>query len=269
MNTENPILENRRICAFINHKGGVAKTTSVANVGARLSQLGYTVLMVDLDAQANLTKHFLNPEAPFDYYIHDAFMNPEKAMSLESINENLYLIPSSIRTAEVEAAIINRKQRETILKKALGAIVSENIFDVILLDCPPSPGQITDNIMTAAQVLIVPITTDSFALEGFKMVEANLQLINEGLNPNLKIDKILITQYNKQTTLSKDVTELLYNMYSDSVLKTPIRNNVAIKNAQTRHMSIYDLDPNCRAAQDYAAATDEILDYLTGRETIA
>ena len=268
MNTENPILENRRICAFINHKGGVAKTTSVANVGARLAQLGYTVLMVDLDAQANLTKHFLNPEEPFDYYVHEAFMDPQKPMSLESINDNLYLIPSSMRTSEVDAAIINRKQRENILKKALQAIVQENIFDVILLDCPPSPGQITDNIMTAAQVLIVPITTDSFALEGFKMVEANLQLINEGLNPDLKIDKILITQYNKQTTLSRDVTELLYNMYSGAVLKTAIRNNIAIKNAQIKHMSVFDLDPNCKAAQDYAAATDEILEYLTGNTMI-
>ena len=263
--TENrPILEDRRICVFLNHKGGVSKTTSVANIGARLAEKGYCVLLVDLDAQANLTSNFLQNEEEAEWYIHEGFINPRKDISITNIHENLYILPSSLLTATVESNILTKVEREKLLKKLLDKIVKNDIFDIILVDCPPSLGEIAKNALVAAQTLIVPITAEAFPLIGFQMLEDEIQIIKEGLNPTLEINKILVTRYNKQSNLNKNITGYIQENYAGKVFETRIRNNIKVSEAQLRQKTIFEYAPDSPAAQDYAAVTEELLNYLTG-----
>ncbi|MCR5352302.1 MAG: ParA family protein [Bacteroidales bacterium] len=267
MNTENPIRSDRRICAVLNHKGGVSKTTTVANMSDLLAKKGYNVLLVDLDAQANLTSNFIKPEEQQpEWYIHEGFLHPERKISIYSIKENLYILPSSLRTADVEPGIISKIEREKILKRLLDKIISLNIFDIIMLDCPPSLGQIADNALTAAQVLIIPITAEAFPLMGLMMLEEKIDIIRQGPNPTLKVDRILITRFNKQANLNKDIAKHINEHYADRVFSTKIRSSIRVPDAQLKCQTIFDYAPTCTAAVDYTAVTNEFLDYLTEKE---
>ena len=178
-----------RIIAFANHKGGVSKTTSVANVGAILSQKGKKVLLVDLDAQANLTDYFLKERPEESIYNAMAGISPLQATQ---IAKNLFITPSSLSMAGIDRITDNR-DTTGLLRELLRPIEGE--YDYVLIDCPPSLSMATINALVAASDLYICVTAEAIPVRGLKMLIDTLEEIRKRKNPDLKLSGIIITRW--------------------------------------------------------------------------
>lgn len=246
------------IIAFANHKGGVGKTTSVANIGAALHQKGNRVLLVDLDAQQNLTSCFLPDEKveALEVSVYDALVG-KKPLPVITLKDGLCLVPSSIELARAETDLSQKIAREQLLKKLLSPLADK--YDFILLDCPPSLGIITTNSLTAAEALYIPLTAEALPLKGLKMLEAVAEEVRENINPTLSLSGVFVTRYNTRKSLNNMVLETIADKYGSIVFHTKIRENVAVAEAPLMQQPICDYDPKSNGALDYEALTDEIL----------
>jgi len=242
-----------KIIAFSNHKGGVAKTTTVANIACILAHRGYKVLMIDLDPQFNLTSNFIeySPEVS----IYDSFCKNQELPIIE-IRNNLYIVPSSLQHTLTETQLATTMCRETILKQRLKNIKGE--YNYILLDCPPSLGLITINALAASTNLIIPITAEVFPIFGMSMIIQFLQNINQQLNPDLKIDGLVFTRW-ENNNLSKQAESLIKESFPDSVFETRIRKNVSVASAPMILQTVFDMAPNSNGSKDYEQLTEELL----------
>lgn len=239
-----------RIIAIANHKGGVGKTTSVASIAAALS-LTSKVLMVDLDAQANLTSSFLVGEQ--EHSVYRAFKGGD--LPIIKVSDNLDLVPSSLDMAGVEIEISGRMQREYILKDMIEPISKR--YDYILLDCPPSLGLVTMNAFVAADELFIPLTAEALPTKGLSMLMDVISLVKKRLNQGLSLSGIIITRYEK-SKLSQTVESSLRDSYGDIVFKTKIRKNISLAESPLYNQSVLTYAPNSNGAQDYLKLTDEI-----------
>lgn len=262
------ILPDKRISVFLNHKGGVSKTTSVANIGFSMAAMGYRVLLIDLDSQANLTKNLIDPEKTNARWFADQLFSDDKNIKLLNPRNNLYLIPANLKMSMVEGVIREKIEREMILKNKLQAIVNKKTFDAILLDCPTNPSTVNINALVAADVLVVPILGESFSLEGLNILKEEIQIIRRNLNPRLEIDRFLISRYNPTAGINRDVAQYISEKYPGKVFKTKIRNNLKISEAQLRHMTVMEYLPKSNGAKDYDAVTREFVEYLSGRPLV-
>lgn len=246
------------IIAFANHKGGVGKTTSVANIGAALHQKGYKVLLVDLDAQQNLTSCFLPDEEveALEVSVYDALVG-KKPLPVITLEDGLCLVPSSIELARAETDLSQKIAREQLLKKLLSPLADK--YDFVLLDCPPSLGIITTNALTAAEALYIPLTAEALPLKGLKMLEAVAEEVRENINHTLSLSGVFVTRYNTRKSLNNMVLETIADKYGSVVFHTKIRENVAVAEAPLMQQPICDYDPKSNGALDYEALTDEIL----------
>lgn len=242
-----------KVIAIFNHKGGVGKTTTAASIGAGLAEEHRNVLMIDLDPQSNLTASFLQ-EIP-DETIYNTFTSG-KALNIVSIKSNLDLVPSDISHSTTEITISSRMQREFILRKAIKPILSK--YDYILLDCPPSLGLISINALTAADMLIVPMSAEILPSKGLRMLTDMVEQIQDGLNPSLYICGILITRY-ESARLSESIESALRNQFGDTVFSTNIRKNVRIAEAPANYQSILDYDSKSNGASDYRQVVKELI----------
>lgn len=245
-----------RVIALANFKGGVGKTTSVANIGAALARRGYKTLLIDLDAQQNLTFTFLKEEA--EASIYDA-LRGETALPILRIKENLYLTPSSIDLARAELDLNARIAREGLLKGLLADVAGG--FDFILLDCPPSLGIVTYNAFVAASTLYIPLTAEALPYKGLTMLEEVVGEIR-ALNPSLTIGGVFITRYNNRN-LNALVEEQIRERYGSKVFATRIRENIAIAEAPLTGSDVYGYAPDSNGARDYESLTDEIVSRWT------
>lgn len=218
------------IIAILNHKGGVGKTTTTINLAAALQQKGKKVLVIDLDGQANLTESFgFSIEEPNTVY---GAMKGEYSLPLIKTENGITLTPSCLDLSAAESELINEPGREMILRQLIGKLSKENKFDYILIDCPPSLGLLTLNALTAADFLIIPVQAQFLAMRGMAKIMNVISIVQERLNPHLKIGGIVITQYDKRKTLNKSVTEIINESFCEKVFKTIIRDNVALAEAQ-------------------------------------
>jgi chromosome partitioning protein len=244
---------NTKIIAIAQHKGGVGKTTSAINIGAGLTKLGYKVLLVDLDAQANLTESLgLEDYRPT---IEDALadgitLKPAKYGQLE-------VVPASLELAGVEAGIHNRIARESILKKALEPLKKK--YDFILIDCPPSLGLLTINALTAADDLIIPLQAQYLAVRGLNSLLQIIEMVRADLNRKLQIFGVLITQYDRRKVLNRDMGEGIEKLFNAEVFRTRIRDNVALAEAPTAKQDIFTYAPASYGADDYLELSQEII----------
>ena len=239
-----------RIIAVANHKGGVGKTTSVASIGAALS-INNKVLMIDLDAQANLTTSFLQEEQ--EATIYGAIKgNP---LPIVNVKENLDILPSSLEMAGIELEISGRMQREYILKDLIEPIADK--YDYILLDCPPSLGLVTINAFVAAHELFIPLTAEALPSKGLAMLLDILTMVQKRLNKEIKLTGVIITRYEK-SKLSQMVEESLRANFGEVIFKTRIRKNVSIAEAPLYSQSVLAYAPQSNGAQDYISLTQEI-----------
>ena len=178
----------RRIIAIANHKGGVGKTSSTASVGSILASKGYRTLLIDLDAQANLTSSFLKIEP--EETIYNA-LRGEMELPIKEITQHLSLVPSCLDMAGIELDISSRISREYILSKLLKPVAEE--YDYILLDCPPSLGLVTINALVAAGELFIPLTAEALPSRGLAKLTNIVQMVRENLNEGLTLSGVIIT----------------------------------------------------------------------------
>ena len=242
-----------KVIAVANHKGGVGKTTSVANLGAALSLMGKRVLLIDLDAQQNLTFFFLKDEAEVSVY--DA-LTGKAALPILHVKENLDLTPSSIDLARAELDLNARIAREAILNNLLADVAGK--YDYILLDCPPSLGIVTYNALVAASDLFITLTAEALPYKGLTMLEEVVGEIRQTINPSLEISGVFITRYNNRN-LNNIVAYQIAERYGSKVFHTKIRENIAVAEAPLSQMDIFAYAPESNGAKDYRALAEEVV----------
>lgn len=246
-----------KILTISNHKGGVGKTTSVASLGVALSQRGKSVLLVDLDAQRNLTD-MIYP----DYNGRGIFeaLTTRRDFPTLQISETLALCPSSLDMVGIEKALallIGDNVREITVLRSLLLPLREK-YDYILLDCPPSLGVITKNALAAADGVIIPLTAEALPSKGLNNLLGGITQIREGLNKSLELFGILITRYNRRK-INRLVEESLRTTFGDLVFKTKIRENVDISESPLYGKTILEYSPDSIGAKDYLSLADEII----------
>lgn len=248
-----------RIIAVANHKGGVGKTTSVAALGSALAAKGRRTLLVDLDAQANLTTSFLAEEP--EETIYDSFKDG-KPLPVVRLRENLDLVASSLDMAGAELDLSSRYSREYILRKLLKPLEGE--YDYVLLDCPPSLGLVTINGLVAATELYIPLTAEALPSRGLAKLTNIVQMVRENLNEDLRLSGVIITRW-EGTNLSKMVEEQLRSLFGGTIFQTKIRKNVAIAEAPLYAKDVIAYAPDSNGARDYRALAEEVLSQEGGK----
>lgn len=244
----------RQIISIVNHKGGVGKTTSVSSLGVALARMGKRVLLVDLDAQGNLTDTLT--QTPGVRSIYDSLRTLE-TIPVVNIREGLDLCPSSIDLVSMDLELADKKDREYRLSKLLQGLD----YEYILLDCPPSLGLLTINALTASTKVIIPLTPEALPAKGLGTLLDIIERTKETLNPGLSLGGILITRYNRRK-INRLVEEALRETFGDSVFRTKIRENVDISESPLQNKDIYSYSPDSIGAKDYESLAVEIVSKL-------
>ena len=244
----------RQIISIVNHKGGVGKTTSVSSLGVALARMGKRVLLVDLDAQGNLTDTLT--KTPGDRSIYDSLRTLE-TLPVVNIREGLDLCPSSIDLVSMDLELADKREREYRLSQLLQGLD----YEYILLDCPPSLGLLTINALTASTKVIIPLTPEALPAKGLGTLLDIIERTKETLNPGLSLGGILITRYNRRK-INRLVEETLRETFGDSVFKTKIRENVDISESPLQGLDIYSYSPNSIGAKDYESLALEVVSKL-------
>ena len=249
-----------RIISVVNQKGGVGKTTTVATLGSLLASSGKKVLMVDLDAQCNLTDSFLE-QSP-EKSLYNSFIG-EKGDFTVQVRDNLYLLPSSLDMSAMDLMISGRMEREKILARILWELNQRNAYDIILLDCPPSLGILIVNAIVASTDIYVTTTAEYLPLKGLVMLSGICDTVAQGLNPGIGITGIIVTRYNSTKKLNVSVDAKLRETYGDLVFDTRIRENVKLAECPMSLKDITTYAPESNGAKDYMALCEEIKNRLT------
>jgi chromosome partitioning protein len=259
--TEEPSLQ--RVIVFANQKGGVAKTTTTLNLGVAFKEQGFRVLVVDLDPQGNLTmSQGMNPDSiersMFDVLVH--------RLPISEIihTAEVDVAVSSIDLAGAELALSSMIGRERALEKSLLEVRDK--YDFIMIDTPPSLGLLTINAFVAATGVIVPVQCEYLSLRGLVQLENTLAMVRENLNPDVKIEGILPTMFDRRTLHSREAVEILEESFGDLVFKTRIRKTVRYAEAPVKGSSVLKYDPSGTAAEAYRELAKEVLDGAKPRE---
>ncbi len=237
------------ILSVINQKGGVGKTTTAGAIAAGLTRRGYSVLMVDLDAQGNLTA--TTGAAPAETY---RLLQGEKLQPSRSPAGYIYTSSPALATADLTMTQTGKEYR---LKEALEGMA----FDFAILDLPPALGVLTVNALTASDAAIIPAKADYFSIQGITQLMQTINAVKKYCNPELEITGILLTMYNKRTIIQREIAAAL-EQSGIPVLDTKIRPCGALTEAQARRTSIFDYSPRSNAAQDYDSLITELLERM-------
>lgn len=251
----------KNIIAILNQKGGVGKTTTAVNLGAYLAKRGRKVLIVDLDPQGNATSGLgINKEA-LQTTMYDVLFDGQGVSQLatETSIAGLRILPTNQQLAAAEIDLANEIARETKLRQALDHLE----YDYILIDCPPALGLLTINALTAANQVFIPVQAEYYALEGLSQLLGVVQRVRQGLNPGLEVLGVVVTMYDKRTTLSDQVVDELKKHFGDKVFSTIIPRNVRLAEAPSYGKAIVEHDKWSKGARSYKALAKEIEDRLT------
>lgn len=248
-----------RKIALLNQKGGVGKTTTVANLGACLARLGKTVLLLDTDPQANLSIHYGVSRSRGGPSIYTVLSGEHSAGDVleETMVENLHLIPSSIDLAGLEMELSQIEGKELKLRRALEPVARR--YDYVLLDCPPSLGLLSVNSMCAADEIFIPLQTEFFALQGLGGLLQIYELVRSTLNPDLVLSGIIACMVDSRTSLALDVLQEIRDHFGDKVFRTLVRKNVRLAEAPGYGLPVVLYDEDCHGAEDYASLALEVV----------
>ncbi|MDR1929340.1 MAG: ParA family protein [Treponema sp.] len=245
------------VYVFVNQKGGVGKTTSAINLGAYLAGAGKSVLLVDFDSQANLSSGIgVRSARPGVYELLSGTAPLEQVMRKTGI-PGLHVIPASIDLSGAAVELIDQKEREYFLKKALGPV--RNRYDYIFIDCPPSLGILTLNGLIAADAVLIPMQCEYFAMEGLSLLFKTIRRIQKHLNPALVIGGIFFTMYDQRTRLAQEVVKQVSAYFRDSVFSTIVPRNVRLSEAPSHGLAISQYDPLCSGAKAYQSLAAELI----------
>jgi chromosome partitioning protein len=250
-----------RIIAIANQKGGVGKTTTAINLGASLAVAEKRTLVIDIDPQGNATSG-LGVEKTEDLAtIYDVLVEgqPLRDCILEGTHfPALDVVPSKRDLVGAEIELVDRENRESILKRALDEIRDD--YDIVLVDCPPSLGLLTLNTLTAADSVLIPIQCEFYALEGLSQLLNTVRLVQRHLNPSLEIEGVLLTMYDRRLNLSKQVATEAREYFGGKVFDTTIPRNVRLAEAPSFGQPIVTYDVLSAGAQSYLDLARELLE---------
>jgi chromosome partitioning protein len=247
-----------RVIAVANQKGGVGKTTTAVNLGACLADLGYRVLVVDLDPQGNASTGLgINPRSlqtsMYDVILHDTPI--DDCVEATSVR-NLFVAPASLDLAGAEIELVPAFSRELKLRRALDEVRDD--YDFVLIDCPPSLGLLTVNGLAAAGEVLVPIQCEYYALEGLGQLLRNVNLVQKNLNPVLEVSTIVLVMYDARTKLSDQVVHEVRDHFGDTVCRTVVPRTVRLSEAPSFGQPIIAFDATSRGAIAYRELAKEV-----------
>ena len=248
-----------KIIAIANQKGGVGKTTTSVNLAASLGVLEKKVLLIDADPQANATSGLgIDVESvEIGTYQLLEHTNTAKEAIIKTDTPNLDIIPAHIDLVAIEIELVDKDEREYMMKKAIVGLKKD--YDFIIIDCAPSLGLLTLNALTAADAVLIPIQCEYFALEGLGKLLNTVKSVQKIHNPELDIEGLLLTMYDSRLRLSNQVVEEVQKHFTDMVFHTIIQRNVRLSEAPSYGESIINYDASSKGASNYLSLAKEII----------
>jgi len=259
-----------QIISVINQKGGVGKTTACANIGAAIANSGHRVFLFDLDPQAHLSislDRLPEPGEPSVYSLLSGVHSLDEVIQPTN-QENLWIAPTNLDLTGAETEFAAEIGRETLLQSALEKFSKKHKTpDVIIFDCPPALGLLSLNALVASNHVIIPLQAEFFALQGMAQLLDVIERVKRRLNPSLNLLGILVSMFQKQRNLSREVLEELDRHFPGLVFDTKVRVNVRLAEAPSHGQTIYQYAPESVGAQDFAAVAKEFIDRLGLKES--
>lgn len=255
-------LDDPKIMAIVNQKGGVGKTTTTINLAVALAKQSQKVLIVDLDPQGNASTGLgIEPDdrdmTTYEFILDD--------VELEDViqpteTRNVDMIPATVDLSSADIELIANEKRSYLLHDALRQpAMQKRGYDYILIDCPPSLNLLTVNALVASHAVLVPLQSEFFALEGLSQLMLTIREVRQTANPNLRIEGVVLTMYDRRNNLSLQVEKDARDTLGDLVFTTVIPRNVRVSEAPSFALSVLDYDANSKGAQAYIALAAEIL----------
>jgi chromosome partitioning protein len=247
-----------RVIAVANQKGGVGKTTTTVNLGACLAELGFRTLVVDLDPQGNASTGLGIENRGLETSMYHVIMHdvPLEDCVEPSAVKNLFVAPASLDLAGAEIELVPAFSRENRLRRAIEQVL--DLYDYVLIDCPPSLGLLTVNGLNAATEVLVPIQCEYYALEGLGQLLRNVDLVKRNLNPQLEMSTIVCVMYDARTKLSDQVVQEVREHFGDKVCRTVVPRTVRLSEAPSFGQPIIIFDPTSRGAVAYREVAKEV-----------
>lgn len=248
-----------KILAIANQKGGVGKTTTSVNLSACLAHIGKKVLLIDADPQGNATSGVGVNKGDVHQCIYDMLIDDVNIQEVihHTKMENLDIVPATISLAGAEIELVSTISREVRMKHAIQD--AKDIYDYIIIDCPPSLGLLTINSLTAADAVIIPVQCEYYALEGLSQLLSTIRLVQKHLNESLMIDGVLLTMFDARTNLGIQVIEEVKKYFQDKVYGTIIPRNVRLSEAPSHGEPIIMYDARSRGAEVYLELAKEVV----------
>ena len=264
-----------KIISIINQKGGVGKTTTVANLSAALAAAGKKVAVIDLDPQSHLTLHFGFEPADDTVTIYDVLCEQNTLdEAMVKVRENLWVIPATTDLAAATSDLVSKPHRNMILRNAVDAMKAE--VDFIVIDCPPALGLLTLNALVATDDVIIPLQPQFLALQGLSKLLRTIEVVQQRLNPKLRVSGVIFCMFEQVTRLARDVVTDVMKFFKSArtsgkpwsgacVYHTAIRRNIKLAESPSFGQSIFEYDAQCNGAKDYKAFADEFLSRLVAK----
>ncbi len=261
-----------RTIAVLNQKGGVGKTTTVANLGAALAMLGLKVAVLDLDPQAHLTIHFgVDADKDGNGAYNVLIKSADLSQALINVRGNLWLLGANIDLVGAESELVSVVGRETILREAVESMVES--FDYLIIDCPPSLGLLTLNALAAVKEVLIPVQPHFLALQGFGKLLQTVSLVGKRINPELKITAILLCIFDTRVTLSSEVKADIEKFLESAratqspwsgarIIPVHVRRNIKLAEAPSYGKTIFEYEPKCNGAIDYRHVADYVHNHM-------
>lgn len=250
-----------KIITVFNQKGGVGKTTTNINLCSYLAMEGYKVLSIDIDPQGNTTSGLGFDKRKINTSIYDVITDDtsiEQAMVKCEFVDNFYIVPSTMSLAGAEVEIIDKANREKILREKIKDI--EGKFDFVFIDCPPSLGFLTINALTASNSVLIPIQCEFYALEGVGQLVNTIQLVKKSLNPKIDIEGVVLSMFDSRTNLSNEVVSEVKKYFKEKVYSTTIPRNIRLAESPSFGLPIMLYDNKCKGAEAYEKLAKEFLE---------
>ncbi|HJG47725.1 ParA family protein [Ruoffia tabacinasalis] len=248
-----------KMIAVGNQKGGVGKTTTTVNLGAALATLGKKVLIIDSDSQGNATSGLGVERSALDASLYEVLIDqiPIQDVIVETSQDNLWIVPSNIQLAAAELELVNIENRESRLKEAVAPIRKN--YDYILIDCPPSLGQLSINAFTASDTILIPVQAEYYALEGLTQLLNTIRLVQKTYNRSFRIEGVLITMLDARTNLGFEVMDEVRKYFHEKVYRTVIPRNIRLSEAPSYGQSVIEYDSRSRGAEMYVELAKEVI----------